>query len=90
MQRDRPKPEIRANARVPAIDALNNPPRPWIIQSARKLRAASIWNPKSILSYRCHAAYGMSMPKDAVDYSAHQLLERARSLGFGFLAITLP
>src|SRR5438874_5956120 len=28
-------------------------------------------------------------PKDAVDYSAHQLLERARSLGFGALAITL-
>src|SRR5437667_8155865 len=26
-------------------------------------------------------------PKDAVDYSAHQLLERARSLGFGVLAI---
>src|SRR5213075_2200718 len=28
-------------------------------------------------------------PKDAVDYSAHQLLERARALGFGVLAITL-
>ena len=28
-------------------------------------------------------------PKDAVDYSAHQLLERARLLGFGVLAITL-
>src|SRR5437762_2903067 len=28
-------------------------------------------------------------PKDAVDYSAHQLLARARSLGFGVLAITL-
>jgi predicted metal-dependent phosphoesterase TrpH len=28
-------------------------------------------------------------PKDAVDYSAHQLLERARSLGFSVLAITL-
>ncbi len=28
-------------------------------------------------------------PKDVVDYSAHQLLERARSLGFGVLAITL-
>src|SRR5215510_13131804 len=28
-------------------------------------------------------------PKDAIDYSAHQLLERARSLGFGVLAITL-
>src|SRR5260370_29574809 len=28
-------------------------------------------------------------PKDTVDYSAHQLLERARSLGFGVLAITL-
>lgn len=28
-------------------------------------------------------------PKDAVDYSAQQLLERARSLGFGVLAITL-
>src|SRR6266699_4068360 len=28
-------------------------------------------------------------PKDAVDYSAHQLLERARSLGFAILAITL-
>ena len=28
-------------------------------------------------------------PKDAVDYSAHQLLERARVLGFGVLAITL-
>src|SRR5947199_4924252 len=28
-------------------------------------------------------------PKDAVDYSAHQLLERAGSLGFGVLAITL-
>src|SRR5438128_12674911 len=28
-------------------------------------------------------------PKDALDYSAHQLLERARSLGFGALAITL-
>ena len=28
-------------------------------------------------------------PKDAVDYSAHQLLERAWSLGFGVLAITL-
>src|SRR5438874_9086884 len=28
-------------------------------------------------------------PKDVIDYSAHQLLERARSLGFGVLAITL-
>src|SRR6266508_4287548 len=28
-------------------------------------------------------------PKDAVHYSAHQLLERARSLGFSVLAITL-
>jgi len=28
-------------------------------------------------------------PKDAVDFSAHQLLERARALGFGVLAITL-
>ena len=28
-------------------------------------------------------------PKDAVDYSAHQLLERARLLGFRVLAITL-
>lgn len=28
-------------------------------------------------------------PKDVVDYSAHQLLERARGLGFGALAITL-
>src|SRR5947207_4711684 len=28
-------------------------------------------------------------PRDAVDYSAHQLLERARLLGFGVLAITL-
>ncbi len=28
-------------------------------------------------------------PKDHLDYSAHQLLERARALGFGVLAITL-
>jgi predicted metal-dependent phosphoesterase TrpH len=28
-------------------------------------------------------------PKDALDYSAHQLLERARTLGFRILAITL-
>jgi|SRR5579884_1841183 predicted metal-dependent phosphoesterase TrpH len=28
-------------------------------------------------------------PRDAVDYSAHQLLERARALGFRVLAITL-
>jgi predicted metal-dependent phosphoesterase TrpH len=28
-------------------------------------------------------------PKDVLDYSAHQLLERARSLGFRVLAITL-
>ena len=28
-------------------------------------------------------------PKDAEDYSAHQLLERARTLGFRVLAITL-
>ena len=28
-------------------------------------------------------------PVDVIDYSAHQLLERARSLGFGVLAITL-
>src|SRR5438094_2461124 len=28
-------------------------------------------------------------PKDAVDYSAHQLLERAESLGFGVVAITM-
>jgi predicted metal-dependent phosphoesterase TrpH len=28
-------------------------------------------------------------PKDVIDYSAHQLLERARALGFGVLAITL-
>ena len=28
-------------------------------------------------------------PKDRLDYSAHQLLERARQLGFGALAITL-
>jgi predicted metal-dependent phosphoesterase TrpH len=28
-------------------------------------------------------------PKDAIDYTAHQLLERARALGFQVLAITL-
>src|SRR5438046_2842398 len=28
-------------------------------------------------------------PKDALDYSAHELLDRARSLGFRVLAITL-
>src|ERR1700730_15185460 len=28
-------------------------------------------------------------PKDVIDYSAHQLLERARELGFRVLAITL-
>src|SRR5256885_14799957 len=28
-------------------------------------------------------------PKDVVDYSAHELLERARALGFRVLAITL-
>src|SRR6267154_4784905 len=28
-------------------------------------------------------------PKDVIDYSAHQLLERARHLGFAVLAITL-
>src|SRR5690242_21345838 len=28
-------------------------------------------------------------PKDAVDFSAHQLLKRARALGFRVLAITL-
>lgn len=28
-------------------------------------------------------------PKDVIDYSAHELLERARQLGFGVLAITL-
>lgn len=28
-------------------------------------------------------------PKDVIDYSAHQLLERAHKLGFGVLAITL-
>jgi predicted metal-dependent phosphoesterase TrpH len=28
-------------------------------------------------------------PKDALDYSAHELLERAKQLGFGALAITL-
>src|ERR1700759_1425004 len=28
-------------------------------------------------------------PKDVIDYSAHQLLARARELGFGVLAITL-
>src|SRR5436305_6866181 len=28
-------------------------------------------------------------PKDVIDYSAHQLLGRARNLGFGVLAITL-
>ena len=28
-------------------------------------------------------------PKDKIDYSAHQLLERARMLGFHVLAITL-
>jgi predicted metal-dependent phosphoesterase TrpH len=28
-------------------------------------------------------------PKDVIDYSAHQLLEKAQSLGFGVLAITL-
>src|SRR3954466_10991082 len=28
-------------------------------------------------------------PKDHLDYSSHELLERARDLGFGALAITL-
>lgn len=28
-------------------------------------------------------------PKDVIDYSAHQLLERAKQLGFGVVAITL-
>jgi predicted metal-dependent phosphoesterase TrpH len=28
-------------------------------------------------------------PKDVIDYSAHELLERAKQLGFGVLAITL-
>src|SRR5436853_3492328 len=28
-------------------------------------------------------------PKDVIDFSAHELLEKAKSLGFGVLAITL-
>src|SRR5437764_6925596 len=28
-------------------------------------------------------------PKDVIDYSAHELLARAKALGFGVLAITL-
>jgi len=36
----------------------------------------------------CHI-HTLDDPKDAVDYSAHQLLERARALGFRVLAITL-
>jgi predicted metal-dependent phosphoesterase TrpH len=46
-------------------------------------RAASEWIK---LDLHIHT---LDDPKDVIDYSAHQLLEKARSLGFGVLAITL-
>src|SRR5207244_9541628 len=36
-----------------------------------------------------HHTHTLDDPNDVIDYSAHQLLKRAKELGFGVLAITL-
>lgn len=48
-----------------------------------KIRSADDW-----IKVDLHI-HTLDDPKDVIDYSAHQLLERARELGFGVLAITL-
>src|SRR3989441_12685428 len=68
---------------APSSIRLRSPRRP----SARQMRMSTTTEADWIkLDLHIHT---LDDPKDVIDYSAHQLLERARSLGFGVLAITL-
>jgi hypothetical protein len=55
---------------------------------SHKATAQQATNQKDWIKIDLHI-HTLDDPKDAVDFSAHQLLERARSLGFRVLAITL-
>jgi predicted metal-dependent phosphoesterase TrpH len=57
-------------------------------QPSHKATARQASNQENWIKMDLHI-HTLDDPKDAVDYSAHQLLERARALGFGVLAITL-
>ncbi|HEX4707290.1 MAG TPA: PHP domain-containing protein [Candidatus Udaeobacter sp.] len=57
-------------------------------QSSHKAPARRASNGENWIKMDLHI-HTLDDPKDAVDYSAHQLLERARALGFGVIAITL-
>ena len=57
-------------------------------QPSHKATARQVTNEKDWIKIDLHI-HTLDDPKDAVDFSAHQLLERARSLGFRVLAITL-
>src|SRR6476660_8406571 len=51
-------------------------------------KSTSTRGPEEWMKFDLHI-HTLDDPKDIIDYSAHQLLEKARSLGFGALAITL-
>jgi predicted metal-dependent phosphoesterase TrpH len=57
-------------------------------QPSHKATAQQATNEQDWVKFDLHI-HTLDDPKDAVDFSAHQLLERARSLGFRVLAITL-
>ena len=57
-------------------------------QPSHKATAQQATNEKDWIKIDLHI-HTLDDPKDAVDFSAHQLLERALSLGFRVLAITL-
>lgn len=57
-------------------------------QPSHKATAQQATNEKDWIKLDLHI-HTLDDPKDAVDFSAHQLLERALSLGFRVLAITL-
>src|SRR5437773_6507233 len=57
-------------------------------QPSHKATARQATNEEDWIKIDLHI-HTLDDPKDAVDFSAHQLLERARSFGFRVLAITL-
>jgi predicted metal-dependent phosphoesterase TrpH len=59
-----------------------------LIEIKRKRKSMSERENRDWIKIDLHI-HTLDDPKDVIDYSAHQLLERARLLGFGVLAITL-
>src|SRR5205814_2814119 len=61
----------------------------YVSEASRSMSASTITSEdKEWIKIDLHI-HTLDDPKDAVDYSAHQLLERGQTLGFRVLAITL-